>query len=197
MFMDLCHLHFMRKNEAFIIVTPFCIVHLHDMKLNPAKHGLEKADCMNHCQVHQYNMRSKKRCHDLIAETFPQTSLMKMFRTPCFDQTYGQTVTWFLPIWWLKWIRCPATIQTHQANCMERAQYLVWWCFAIHLQKYVASNWVFPDFRTKDCKDIQPFEGTLMVACILTLSWSSTSMSSMQCCLTHKVSNWISWLVVQ
>ena len=132
----------MFKNEASIFVTPFCIVHLHDSKLNPAKHGLEKTDCMNHCQVHQYNMRSKKDATIWLQKLSPKRPWWRCSGLLASTKHMAKQWHWFFPIQWLKWIRCPATIQTHQANCMEREQYLFWWCFAIHLKKYGASNLV-------------------------------------------------------
>ena len=128
----------------------------------------------------------KKRCHDLIAETFPQTSLMKMFRTPCFDQT----VTWFFPFGgWngknAQQLFKPYSNPSSQLHGKRTVPFLVVFCHPFE-KNMLHQIGFFPrcsDKRLQKYSLKLRFAGTLMVACILTLSWSSTSMSSMQCWL--------------
>ena len=139
MFMDLCHLHFMLKNWSLIFVTPFCIVRLRDSKLNPAKHGLEKVwglhELLSGASVQHEIWLQKLSPKKLLDEDVPDSLFWPMF---------GQTVTWVFPIRWLKWKRMSDVknheyshrllhenlIQTNQAHCMEKEEYLFWCCFA-------------------------------------------------------------------
>lgn len=91
----------------------------------------------------------KKRCHDLIAETFPQTSLMKMFRTPCFDQT----VTWFFPFGGWNGKNAQQLFKPIKPIAWKENSTFFGGVLPSVWKKYAASNWVFsPMFGQKITK---------------------------------------------
>lgn len=198
MFMDLCHLHFMLKKWSL----HFCYTFLYSSsswhEAEPGEARFGKSWLHEPLPGASVQHEIKKEMPRFDCRNFPPNVLDEDVPDSLFrPNIWPNSDMCFFPFGgWMEKMPSDYSNPSSQLHGKRTVPFLVVFCHPFEKICCIELGF-FHDVRTKDYKDIQPFEGTLMVACILALSWSSTSMSSMQCCLTHKVSNWISWLVVQ